>query len=142
MRKMLPRSHCCAYVGHDEGSKSVKYYNAETRTVLTSQNYKFLIPSNSSPPEVILIDPESKGPQLEGEHKENACKELQIIPDKDLLDKDQPERPEEIKTGLTRPIQRPRMDYRFLNDPFPDEEEANIAFRKDEAFTVLAEDDP
>jgi len=34
--KMLPKSHRKAYVGYDNGSKSVKYYNAETRSILTS----------------------------------------------------------------------------------------------------------
>ena len=35
-RKMLPKSKRRIYVGYDDGSKSVKYYNAETRKVLTS----------------------------------------------------------------------------------------------------------
>ena len=34
--KMLPKSLRRAYVGFDEGSKSIKYYNAATRTILTS----------------------------------------------------------------------------------------------------------
>ena len=61
MRKMLPKSHCQVYVGYNEGSKSVKYYNAKTKMILTSWNYKFLIPSNSSRPRILLIDlgPES-----------------------------------------------------------------------------------
>jgi hypothetical protein len=34
------------------------------------------------------------------------------------------------------------VDYKYLNDPFPDEEEANIAYiGKEEALAVLAEDD-
>ena len=35
-RKMLPKSKRRIYVGYDDGSNSVKYYNAETRKVLTS----------------------------------------------------------------------------------------------------------
>jgi hypothetical protein len=38
-RKMLPRSKRQIYVGYDEGSKSVKFYNAESRKVLISRNY-------------------------------------------------------------------------------------------------------
>jgi hypothetical protein len=34
--KMLPKSKWCAYIGYDDGSKSVKYYNAETQKILTS----------------------------------------------------------------------------------------------------------
>ena len=33
LRKMLPKSQCRAYVGYDEGSKAVKYYNAATRNI-------------------------------------------------------------------------------------------------------------
>jgi hypothetical protein len=38
-QKMLPKSKRCAYVGHDDGTKVIKYYNAETRKVLTSRNF-------------------------------------------------------------------------------------------------------
>ena len=88
MQKMLPKFHQRAYVGYDEGSKSVKYYNAETKMILTSQNYKFLIPSNSSPPKILLIDPGPESPQLEGEHEETSCTE-QLI-NNDLHENDQP----------------------------------------------------
>ena len=40
--KMKPKSKQQLFVGFDDGSKSVKYYNAETRKVLTSRNYRFL----------------------------------------------------------------------------------------------------
>jgi hypothetical protein len=39
---MLPKSKRRAYVGYDEGSKAVKYYNAETRKVLISRNFRHL----------------------------------------------------------------------------------------------------
>ena len=103
MHKMLPRSHRWAYVGYDEGSKSVKYYNAETRGILTSWNFKFLTPSNSSPPEVILINPESKGPSLEGECEENTRNEQQTTSDNDLVENDKPAQPSKQPMGLTRP---------------------------------------
>lgn len=57
LRKMLPKSHRQAYIGYDEGSKSIKFYNASTRSILTSQNFHFLIPSTASPPEELAIDP-------------------------------------------------------------------------------------
>jgi len=41
-RKMLPKSQRRAYVRYDKGSKSIKYYNAATRNILTSRNYHFL----------------------------------------------------------------------------------------------------
>ena len=107
MRKMLPKSHRRAYVGYDEGSKSVKYYNAETRMILTSRNYKFLIPTNSSPPEILLIDPEPTGPPLEGEHEESARDEQQNQNDDDLTNNDQPPYPTEQPEIPTRPSRGP-----------------------------------
>ena len=127
MRKMLPKSHHCTNVGYDKGVKSVKYYNAETRSILTSRNYKFLIPSNFLPPKILLIDPEPKDTPIEGEHEGDTCKEQQIEADNDL-DNDQPIQTNEQQEGLTRPSRHPRMDYRYLNDPFPDEEEAEMAY--------------
>jgi hypothetical protein len=135
MRKMLPKSQHHAYIGYDEGAKSVKYYNTETRLLLTSRNYKFLIPSNLSPPEVLLIDPESKDPTLEGEHmrEEDNRKDHSI-----------PKENGEPKTSKpkTRPTRGPRVDYRYLNNPSPDEEEMGIVHvEKEQAFTVLPDDD-
>jgi hypothetical protein len=54
---MLSKSQQCAYVGYNEGSKAVKFYNAATRNILTSRNYHFLVPSDASPPEEIIVDP-------------------------------------------------------------------------------------
>jgi hypothetical protein len=47
-RKILSKSTHRAYVGFEDGPKAVKYYNAETRKVLTSCNFCFL-----SPPETV-----------------------------------------------------------------------------------------
>ena len=55
-RKMLPKSKR-SYVSYEYGSKSVKYYNAETRKILYSQNYRFLTINKSTPPEKIEVTP-------------------------------------------------------------------------------------
>src|ERR1700678_4551476 len=53
------------FVGYDDGSKSIKYYNAETRKVLTSRNIRFLnLTDSETPPEPMVILPD--GPR-EGE---------------------------------------------------------------------------
>ena len=122
---MLPKSHRPTYVGYDKGSKSVKYYNTEMRLILISRNYKFLIPSNSSPPKILLIDPGLDSPQLEGEHEGNTYKEHQIEDDSNL-DKIQATQSSEQQEVLTRPSRYPYVDYKYLNNPFPDEEETNI----------------
>src|SRR6267142_6002333 len=41
--KMLPKSLRRTYVGYEDGSKSIKYYSTETRKVLTSRNFHFLL---------------------------------------------------------------------------------------------------
>jgi transposase InsO family protein len=38
-RKLLPKSRRRSYVGFDDGARAVKYYNAETRKILTSRNF-------------------------------------------------------------------------------------------------------
>ena len=46
-------------MGYDDGSKSIKYYNAETRKVLTSRNFHFLsLTQDKSPPEPIEVLPD------------------------------------------------------------------------------------
>ena len=55
---MEPRSKRQALVGYDDSSKSVLYYSAESRKVLTSRNFKFLDPSHADP-ECILITPDN-----------------------------------------------------------------------------------
>ena len=56
-RKMLPRSKQQLYMGYEDGSKAVKYYNPETRKILVSRNYKYLDPQIEEPPEEITITP-------------------------------------------------------------------------------------
>jgi hypothetical protein len=73
-RKMLPKSQRRAYVGFNEGSKSVKYYNATTRNILTSRNFQFLTPVESAPPEEIAIEPDAP---LEGERVPSSEGELE-----------------------------------------------------------------
>ena len=69
-RKMEPKSRRRMFVGFDDGSKSIKYYNAETRRVLTSRNFRFLsLTSDEPPPEPIGIAPSLPG---EGESEEGT----------------------------------------------------------------------
>jgi hypothetical protein len=63
--KMEPKSKQCVFMGYDDGSKAIKYYNAEMRKVLTSRNFRFLSLTDSvTPPEPIQIIPDAP---LEGE---------------------------------------------------------------------------
>jgi hypothetical protein len=59
-QKMLPKSKRCAYVRHDDGVKAIKYYNAETRWVLTSRNFQHLSPTTDpAPPTPVTIMPDA-----------------------------------------------------------------------------------
>jgi hypothetical protein len=50
-RKMLPKSQRGAYIRYDDGAHAVKYYNTESRTILTSQNFRIVQPVSPEPPE-------------------------------------------------------------------------------------------
>ena len=41
-RKMLPKLNKRLLVSFDDGSHAIKYYNKDTRKILTSRNYKFV----------------------------------------------------------------------------------------------------
>ena len=73
---MLPKSQRQAYVGHDDGSKAIKYYNTATKNIFTSRNYRFLVLSDAPPPKEIIINPHcDQGEQSlmrEGETREST----------------------------------------------------------------------
>jgi hypothetical protein len=132
LQKMLPKSQCQAYVRYNKGSKSIKYYDASTRNILTLRNYRFLIPSSSSPPKEIAIEPlEVEDPQLEGGmdgDNSRTSEQTSEWPDVDL--------------ELTQKTRGVHVDYWYLNDPFPDEEEAGIAYiDREEALNADADDE-
>jgi hypothetical protein len=69
-QKMLPKSKQQAYVGYDDGTKVIKYYNAATHKVLTSRNFHNLTISEwSSSPEHIELTSDSL---CEGESGRNT----------------------------------------------------------------------
>jgi len=144
---MLPKSQWRAYVGYDEGSKAIRFYNAATKNVQTTRNYCFLTPIDSAPPEEITVDmPILEGGQqtlresndnllCEGGEEDSDTQKviLQKRTASDLNTDPDPEEP--CKTRGIRP------DYKYMNDPFPDEEEAGIVEVRDKAFAVIHDDD-
>ena len=69
-RKILPKSQRHAYVRFDDGSNTVKFYNAEMQKILTLRNFHFLMPAaHTPPPEEIVIEPD---PPCEGELPEDS----------------------------------------------------------------------
>jgi len=145
-QKMLPKSQRRVYIRYNKGLKAIKFYNAATKNVLTARNYRFLNPVDPTPPEEIAIDiPRLEvGEQTEREGRENPPHKgggeedntQKVIPKRRTasnLDSDlDPEEP--CKTRGVRP------DYKYMNDPFPDEEEAGIVDIREEAFAVIHDD--
>ena len=136
-RKMETKSRRRIFVGYDDGSKSIQYYNAETRKVLTSRNIRFLsLTDSETPPEPIVIP--DNGPR-EGEpgsstqpRSENTSDSL----------KRKREKNDEGEEQRMRTRNKPRVDYRYLNNPFPDEEddEANIT-SEEQIFSIIPGDE-
>jgi transposase InsO family protein len=123
-RKMLPKSKHRAFIGFKDGPKAIRYYNTETRKILTSRNYCFLSPQMCSPPEETVVTPdvlckgESRGSALPpSDQTESRGKESVGSKRK------QPE--EEEYENLDTPCRTcgKCINYCYLNNPFPDEEE-------------------
>ena len=113
---MESKSRQQVFVSYDDGSKSVKYYNAETCKILTSHNFHFLsLTEDQTPPEPIAITPDAPGEgEFEGSmqpttgNKSNSLK-WEWSEEEELQNK-----------RCTRGIW---MDYHYLQNPFPDEED-------------------
>ena len=155
--KLLPKSQQHVYIGYDDGSKVVKYYNPATRNILTSRNYCFINPADTEPPdkspEEIAIVPEGEPPpQVEGEYiqplesqapshegeMEGGTQNIPVSPIRQRKQKAE----EEINPREPRKTWGISIDYKYMNNPFPDEEEASIVVIREEAFAVMPEEDP
>ena len=127
-RKMETKSRRRIFVGYDDGSKSIKYYNAETRKVLTSRNVRFLsLTDEETPPEPITIYPDAEG-EPEGSMPTSGSGSKRKRSDEDEPDQ--------------RRTRGKKVDYRYLNNPFPDEEEGQMTFTSDDQlFAIIAGDE-
>jgi transposase InsO family protein len=120
LAKMEPRSRRRALVGYHDGSKSVLYYNAETRKVLTSRNFRFLEPSDTVPERLIITpdnDAAREGEQISGTR-------LIVSADPQAGPSIPRKRPAEadVEGSTTRRTRGKVVDYKQLNDPFSEEE--------------------
>jgi len=132
IRKMLPKSQCQAYVGHDDGSKAIKYYNTATRNILTLQNFRFLVPSTSSPSEELAIDLGMDNPPHEGEAERDT---QSINPVRRAAENDH------INVDVPRKTRGVRVDYCYLNDPFLDKEEAGISVMHEQTYAAVPDNE-
>ena len=139
--KLQPKSKQQLFVSYDNGSKSVKYYNPETRKVLTTRNFKFLtnFPETEAPAEPIVIDSAPVVPH-EGERGGGATNNANAINNtlqtgrQHNLNKQQAEELTKQKEGLTNMTKTPEgklrnknpVDYKKMNDPFGEVMEKEI----------------
>jgi hypothetical protein len=72
---MLPKLQRCAYIGYDDGTHTVKYYNAESQMILTSQNFGIAQSATPEPPEQLMLIP----PMCEGESSMGVAPSVQPI---------------------------------------------------------------
>src|ERR1700678_1222551 len=132
-RKMETKSRRRIFVGYDDGSKSIKYYNAKTRKVLTSQNIRFLNLTNESPPEPIVVSTDAPH---EGESEESMPPTSENKGNSLRRKHDEEDKPNQRRT------RGKRINYRYLNNPFPDEEVNDMTFTSDEQiFAIIAGDE-
>ena len=141
---MEPKSKERIFVGYDDGSKSVMYYNKETRRVLTSRNFRFLsLHDSETPPEPDAMTPMPG----EGEYGDRAQPNGDKLQPKEntesrkrKLVEEEEEQPSNKR--LTRGI---KMDYKNLQDPFPDEDDEenflNIVPSNEEINAIIAGDE-
>jgi len=142
--KLMPWSKQQIFVSYADGSKSVKYYNPETRKVLILQNYHFLtnLPTElgtpDSPIHVDLLPAVlHEGDQHDGHQKLTT---LQLGIQRNLKRQHEEPRTEDERTeenqidSPQRKLQkRPPINYRRLQDPFLDEED------EDETYHIYTE---
>ena len=143
---MQPKSQCRAYVGYNDGSNSILYYNATTRKILKSGNYRFLTPpKNDSPPEGIEVAPDSPP---EGEDRGSArLSEDLINPDTgDKRKRGNEDLEDDLQNLEPKKLRAKRPNYFYLNDPYSDEEDiltseehANSAIIPGDELNSLAE---
>jgi hypothetical protein len=140
-RKMLPKSKHRVYVGFDEGTKAVKYYNAETRKVLTSRNYRHLnTETNCQPMDNIEIPVAPREGETVTDTPGVTGSDQNLEPTKR---KRNVEVEEEVDIDELQRMRGIRADYKHLHDPFPDEEDDKneIFLTMEEVYAIIAGDE-
>ena len=145
-QKILPKSKQRIFISYHDSSHSVHYYNAETKTILTSCNFQFLQSSQTDPPEHLIIQPD----QVEGESMDM----LDNIPEMSdrnvrigsITSQDEGNDLPIMQRKLTDVnIFEPwrtrgkRVDYRQLNDPVPKIDD-NIEISSDIVYAIITGD--
>ena len=139
-RKLQPKSKHQAYVGFDDGPKAVKYYNAETRKVLITQNFWNLDPPAQEPPfksiEVASELPHKREPR--GSMPQFGAMRPGIEKESVIASNDRME--ETPGRAKTHHMWGNRPDYHFLDNPFSDEKNEQSYTTAEEVYAMIARD--
>jgi hypothetical protein len=124
---MEAKSKRRALIRYDNRFKSVKYYTAETQSVLTSRNFHFLKPLDPSNtiPEQISITPDDV--PREGEsmgNTQNTMDTWNVDAEPGPLSP-QKQPAEDDAEGSPYQTRGKRVNYKHLDDPFSDDETMN-----------------
>jgi transposase InsO family protein len=127
--KLLPRANKFVFVGYQTGSKAVRYYDANRRSIKVSRNFRF---SDKEKPFTVEIEGnghEGEKLSLEGEQgyesdSEQQVRDIVIEDYEDAEDEDLPVTSQRRRETITIPrrINPPRKekrvtDYRLLGNP-------------------------
>jgi hypothetical protein len=136
---MLPKSKQHCYISFDDGARAIKFYNTEMRKILTSWNFRHLTPVDFKPPELVEIIPKvSHKGELDG----NTSIPKDVAGEENIahLDKTTKQRRLEVEeVNLEEPCKMHGkcINYHYLNDPYPDEEDDKESY----LFEVLSEEE-
>jgi hypothetical protein len=125
------------YVRYDDGAKAVKYYNAETRKVLTSWNFRHISPpTNPLPPEPIIITPEQVMGEFGGDTLPMGVTGSNGSEPKKRKRNEDPEGSDELQKTCEI-----HTNYQYLHHPFPDEEDGEETLSIEEVYAIIAGDE-
>jgi hypothetical protein len=151
-RKMLPKSKRRVYVGYEDGAKAVKYYNAATRNILTSRNFRHINPTEKPSQEEIEVIPDTmrepdmtREPDTREGESTGSAPPGHDVPTHNLGPKKRMrnEIEDDININEPRKTRGIRTDYKRLQDPFTeeDEEDENTFLSIEEVYAIIAGDE-
>jgi hypothetical protein len=128
-RKMLPKASDRMLVGLDNGARAVKYYNKDTRKILTSRSYRLVNTGNTLPPEDQTNDPPD---QTREKITETVPEELEPEKDTpvDLTSELQKRKADDEINQDHKRTRGVKLDYKRLDNPFSDTDD-------DEDFMIM-----
>ena len=146
-QKMQSKSKGRIYVGFDDGTGAIKYYNAKTCNVLTSQNFKQRTPPQTAP---ILKDVDITADSWPEGESDGDVLPTGITGSDDITPTLEPGSSRKHKRNLLesnidinapQKTHRIHIDYKNLHDPYPEEENEDNFLTMEEIYAIIAGDE-